>query len=257
MLAGAGFRSTRCGPADQISLTVTAAGDGYFKDGEWLAVWAEIENNGKDIEAQLSVQIAGSTSLSTYAAAVSLASGARKRVPLYILPFCNNFSRELEIQLISQDKLLAKAKITVHPQVNLTYLVGLVAGERGGLALLNGISLPGQSRPKTILDLALADIPERSEGLSSYDLLIFNDVDTFRLTQAQAEALAGWVYQGGQLVIGGGTGTAVTLSGLPTALLQVVLNGQGQVQAEDLSGLVTLADGSSHSHRPARLSARP
>ncbi len=236
------FARPAAAQADQISLTVMPAGDGYFKNGEWLAVWAEIENGGKDIEAQLSVQITGSTSLSTYAAAVSLPSGARKRVPVYILP--NNFSRELEIQLTSQDKLLAKAKITVHPQLNLTYLVGLVAGERGGLALLNGISLPGQSRPKTILDLALADIPERSEGLSSYDLLVFNDVDTSRLTPAQAEALAGWVYQGGQLVIGGGTGTAVTLSGLPTALLPVVLNGQGQVQAEDLSGLVTLAGGS-------------
>jgi hypothetical protein len=228
--------------ADQISLSVTPAGDGYFKNGEWLAVWAEIENGGQDVDAQLAVQITGSSSQTTYAAAVSLPSGARKRVPLYILP--NNFSRELEIQLTAQDKLLAKARFTVHPQVNINYLVGLVAGERGGLALLNGITLPGQSRPKVILDLALADIPERSEALASFDLLVFNDVDTSRLTPAQAEALAGWVRQGRQLVIGGGTGTAVTLSGLPTALLPVALDGQSEVQADDLSELVAFAGGS-------------
>ncbi len=228
--------------ADQISLTVTPAGDGYFKNGEWLAVWAEIENAGSDIEAQLSVQITGSSSQSTYAVDVSLPSGARKRVPLYILP--NNFSRELEVQLKTQDTLLAKQKITVRPQGNITYLVGLVASERGGLALLNGITLPGQSRPKVILDLAPADIPERSEGLGSFDLLVFNDVDTSRLTPAQAEALAGWVHQGGQLVIGGGSGTALTLSGLPTDLLPVEVNGQGEIRAEDLNDLVAFAEGS-------------
>ena len=228
--------------ADQISLTVTPAGDGYFKNGEWLAVWAEIENAGSDIEAQLSVQITGSSSQSTYAVDVSLPSGARKRVPLYILP--NNFSRELEVQLKTQDTLLAKQKITVRPQGNITYLVGLVASERGGLALLNGITLPGQSRPKVILDLAPADIPERSEGLGSFDLLVFNDVDTSRLTPAQAEALAGWVYQGGQLVIGGGSGSGPDPFRPSNALLPVELNGQGEIRAEDLNDLVAFAGGS-------------
>ena len=236
------FARPAAAQADQISLTVTSAGDGYFKNGEWLAVWAEIENGGQDIDAQLSTQIIGTSSQATYAVDVSLPSGARKRVPLYVLP--NNFSRELEIQLRAQDTLLAKTKITVHSQANIAYLVGLVAGERGGLALLNGITLPGQPRPKEILDLALADIPERSEGLGSYDLLVFNDVDTSRLTPAQAEALAGWVYQGGQLVIGGGTSTALTLSGLPAALVPVEVNGQGEIQAEDLNGLAAYAGGS-------------
>ena len=238
----AAFPRPAAAQADQISFKVTPAGDGYFKNGEWLVVWAEIENGGKDIEGQLSVQITGSSSQTTYAADVSLPSGARKRVPLYILP--NNFSRELEIQLTSQDKLLAKSKFTVRPQANITYLMGLVAGERGGLALLNGITLPGQTRSRVIVDLALADIPERSEALASFDLLVFNDIDTSRMTPAQAEALAGWVYQGGQLVIGGGTGAAVTLSGLPTALLPIVLDGQGEVQAEELGSLVEYAGGS-------------
>ena len=245
ILAGwlaAPFARTVQAQADQISLNVTPAGDGYFKNGEWLAVWAEIENQGKDIEARLSVQITGSTSKATYSAAVSLPAGARKRVPLYVLP--NNFSRELEVQLTSQDSLLASSKVTVRPQTNITYLVGLVAAERGGLALLNGITLPGQSRPKTIVDLALDDIPERSEGLASFDLLVFNDVDTSRLSPAQAETLANWVFRGGQLVIGGGAGAARTLSGLPAAQLPVTFDGQGELQAGDLDELVAFAAGS-------------
>lgn len=227
---------------DSIILRVTPAFDGYFKNGEWLAAWAEIENRGKNVDGQLSAQITNSATQATYAVTISLPSGARKRVPLYIL--ANNFSRELEVQLNGPDGLLAKQKITVRPQANLTFLAGLVARERGGLALLNGVVLPGQERPKVIVDVALEDLPERMEGLRSFDLLVFNDVDTSRLTPGQTAALADWVQQGGRLVIGGGSGAAVTLAGLPATLLPATLAGQADLQAEDLSGLVDFAGGS-------------
>jgi hypothetical protein len=243
-LLGAGFSQPAVAQAQtgQVSLRVTPAFDGYFKNGEWLAVWVEIENSGKNIEAQLSVQITSSATQATYALAVSLPSGARKRLPLYILP--NNFSRELEVQLTGPDGLLVKQKITVRPQANLSFLVGLVARERGGLALLNGVSLPGQERPKVIVDVSLEDLPEQMQGFRSFDLVVFNDIDTSRLTLGQAAALADWVQQGGRLVIGGGSGAAVTLAGLPAALRPVSLTGQADLRAEDLKSLVDFAGGS-------------
>jgi hypothetical protein len=225
-----------------VNLRVTPAFDGYFKNGEWLVAWAEIENNGKNVDGQLSVQITNSSTQATYATSVSLPSGARKRVPLYIL--ANNFSRELEVQLTGPDGLLAKQKITVRPQPNLNFLAGLIARERGGLALLNGVALPGQERPKVIVDVSLEDLPERMEGLRSFDLLVFNDVDTSRMTPGQAAALADWVQQGGRLVIGGGSTAALTLTGLPGALLPVSLGGQADLTAEELSGLADFAGGS-------------
>jgi hypothetical protein len=246
-LLGTTFAYPAAAQSDNITFQVRPAYDGYVKNGEWLPIWAEIENKGKDIDGQISVQITGSSAKSTYAAEISLPSGAHKRVPLYILP--NNFSRELEVQFIAhtqgtqeRDKLLTQAKITVRPQANLTYMIGLVAPERGGLALLNGLSLPGQERPKVIVDMGLEDIPERQEGLRSFNLLVFNDSDTSRLTPAQAEALSGWVRQGGQLVIGGGASAALTLAGLPADLSPVILNGQAELQAEALSGLVEFAN---------------
>jgi hypothetical protein len=225
-----------------VNLRVTPAFDGYFKNGEWLVAWAEIENNGKNVDAQLSVQISNSATQATYAIAVSLPSGARKRVPLYIL--ANNFSRELEVQLNGPDGLLARQKITVRPQPNLNFMAGLVARERGGLALLNGVALPGQERPKVIVDVRLEDLPDRMEGLRSFDLLIFNDVDTSRMTPGQATALADWVQQGGRLVIGGGSTAALTLTGLPGALLPVSLAGQADLTAGELGGLADFAGGS-------------
>lgn len=246
-LLGTTFAYPAAAQTDNITLRVRPGYDGYVKNGEWLPIWAEVENKGKDINGLIAVQVTGSSAKSTYATEVSLPSGARKRVPLYILP--NNFSRELEVQFSAhtqgtqeRDNVLVKAKITVRPQANLTYMVGLVAPERGGLALLNGISLPGQERPKVIVDVGLEDIPERMEGLRSFNLLVFNDSDTSRLTPAQAEALAGWVRQGGQLVIGGGTGAALTLAGLPSDLPPVSLNGQAELQAEALGGLVEFAN---------------
>lgn len=227
--------------AGAITLKVTPVFDGYFKNGEWLAVWAEIENSGKSVDGQLAVQITSSATQSTYAVAVALPLGARKRVPLYLL--ANNYSRELEIQLNGPAGVLATQKIPVRPQANLTFMVGLVARERGGLALLNGVTLPGQERPKVIVDVTMEDLPDRMEGLRSFDVLVFNDVDTSRLTPGQATALADWVQQGGRLVIGGG-GTGVTLAGLPAGLLPVTVTGQTNLQAEDLTALVDFAGGS-------------
>lgn len=225
-----------------LTLRVTPAFDGYFKNGEWLAAWAEIENTGKNVDAQLSVQIIKSNSQSTYAVSVALPTGARKRVALYLLP--NNFSRELEVRLSGPDGPLAQQKITVRPQSNITFLAGLVARERGGLALLNGASFPGQERPKAIVDVSLEDLPERVEGLRSFDLLVFNDVDTSRLSVAQANALGDWVKQGGRLVIGGGGGAGITLAGLPAGLPGAELAGQTELQAADLRGLADFAAGS-------------
>lgn len=214
-----------------------AAFDGYFKYGEWLPVWVALENSGADLEAELQVHLAGSGGTTVFAAPAPLPGGSRKRIPLYVLP--NNYSHELEIQLVAGDRVLQRRTVTVQPQINLTYLVGLVAAERGALSLLSGAALPGQNRPMQLVDLALSDLPDRPEGLASFDCLIFNDVDTSPLTPEQRAALRAWVGKGGRLVVGGGAGAQRTAAGLGESLLPLVP--QGDVALEAVPSLVSLA----------------
>jgi hypothetical protein len=226
-------------PSEQpgLSMQAEAAFDGYFKYGEWLPVWVQLENNGRDLEAEVRVRVTGSWGATTFAAPAPLPAGSRKRIPVYVLP--NNFSHVLEVELVADDEVLLAQEIPVKSQPNINYLVGLIAPARGALSFITGASLPGQERPKTLIDLSLADLPERPEGLRSFDTLILDDTDTSSLTPEQKLTLETWVRQGGRLVIGGGAGATRTTIGLPDSILPFAP--RGEVEVERLPGLADFA----------------
>ncbi|HJW91835.1 MAG TPA: hypothetical protein VJ436_14465 [Anaerolineales bacterium] len=211
-----------------LSMQAQPAFDGYFKYGEWLPVWIQLENNGPDLRGELQVRLTDSSGSAVYAAPADLPTGSRKRVPVYVLP--NNFSHELLVELVNGDQLLASDTFTVQPQPNINYLVGLISPQRGALSVIVGAELPGQKRPMVLIDLSLADLPDRAEGLRSLNTLVINAVDTSSLTLEQRSALETWVRQGGRLVVGGGADAAQVLSGLPDNLRLFQPSGVEQVQ---------------------------
>lgn len=223
------------------TMTVTPAFDGYFKYGEWMQLYVDLQNPGGDVEAELSVRINSNNLATVYALPVSLPAGAHKLVTLNVLP--NNYTRLLEVRLVSGDTLLVKQQARIRPNPNLNYLAGIISPERGALGLLNGIRIPGIERPKVLVDVLLEDLPEQVEPLGTFDLLVLNNTDTAKLTPGQANALQGWVEQGGRLVIGGGAGAAQTLTGLPDTLQPGSLDGMAEVQAGALAPLAAFAGG--------------
>lgn len=221
--------------SDSPVIKAVAGYQGNFKYGEWLPVWIELENQGKDIEGEVRIQVSGSLGVTVFAAPVSLPSGSRKQFPLYILP--NNFSRELQVDLVSKNKTIASQKFSVKPQANISFFVGLISPERGALTLLNGVTLPGQDRPKVITDLSLSDIPDRPEALRSFDVLILNNIDTSQITPEQVRALEGWVQSGGRLVIGGGAGGMQTAARLSEVLLPGRVQNMYEIGADQVQDL--------------------
>jgi hypothetical protein len=195
----------------------------------------ELENVGPDLETEIQIRVPGSWGATTFAAPTSLPTGSRKRVPVYVLP--NNFSHTLEVELVASGKVLVSQKVPVKSQPNISYLVGLMAPERDALSFIGNTRLPGLERPKILIDLSPADLPERAEGLRSFDCLILNDIDTSSLTPQQREVLENWVQRGGRLIIGGGAGALHTVAGLPEDLLPFLPHGQAEVDT-----LPTLAD---------------
>jgi hypothetical protein len=237
VLLGNGLGAFASSPSG-LAMEAEAAFDGYFKYGEWLPVWVQLENSGPGLEAEVRVRVTGGGGAVTFAAPAALPTGSRKRIPVYVLP--NNFSHQLEVQLVAGSDVLLSQKVPVNPQANVTYLVGLVAPERGAISLLQSASLPG-NRSKEVIDLSLSDLPERLEGLRSFDCLILNDVDTSALKPEQKAALEAWVSQGGRLVIGGGAGALRATAGLPGSLLPLVPG--GEVEMDALPGLADFTGG--------------
>lgn len=202
-------------PNKAIGMEVTPAFEGYFKYGEWLPLWVELSNSGPDVEVEVQVQVL-SANPTLFVARLQLPNGARKRVPLYILP--NNYTRQVTVDLKADESLLATRRVEVNPQPTVTYLVGILSPERGPLALISTVEIPGQKRPVQLVNLNPQDLPERFEGLRSLDLIIINRSDTSSLTPGQVRALETWVRQGGRLVLGGGAEAANVISGLKGAL---------------------------------------
>jgi hypothetical protein len=200
-----------------LTMEVTSATDGYFKYGEWLPLWIQLENNGSDVDVEVQVRVPTTQGTSVFATPASLASGARKRVPLYVLP--NNYSHELEVLAVNGSDVLASQKIPVAGLANVTFMFGLIVPEHGALSLIKGVVLPGRNRSIALANLTLRNLPDRAEGLGSFDALIINDVDTSALDNDQRAALTQWVRQGGRLLLGGGPGALRTATGLPQELL--------------------------------------
>lgn len=220
-----------------LTMQAKAAYDGHFKFGEWLPVWIELQNEGVDLDAEVSVRLSSNVGPVTYAAPVSLPSGSRKRLALYALP--NNFSRELEVHLLdrsgSADSPLLTAEVAVEPLPNISYLVGVVGAERGAISFATNAKLTQLERKVVLVDVPPQELPERIEGLESFDALIFNNVDGGALTPAQAEVMQSWVALGGRLIVGGGAAAEETLSNLPPAL-QIV----SVTEVAESSGLAEL-----------------
>jgi hypothetical protein len=224
-------------PGAALRLEARAAFGGHFKYGEWLPVFVYIENGGADTAGEIQVRVTATQGGAIYAAPVELPAGARKRVPVYVLP--NNFSRQLDVQFVDAGgQAVSSTQVAVQPNPNINLLVGILAAERGALSLISAASDEAQSRPKVLIDLALDELPDRTEGLGSLDCIVLNDVDTSLLTPGQQAALAAWVQRGGRLVVGGGAGAQRTAAGLPGALLP--LRPQGAVEVASLEGLVQI-----------------
>jgi hypothetical protein len=224
-----------------VEMVVIPAFEGVFKYGEWLPLSVELTNSGGDLEAEVRVRVPRASGGLTFSQPVSLPAGAHKLLTLYILP--NNFSHSLEVELASGADVLTTEKAEMKPMMNVNVIIGLVSRERGALALLNGLQYPASNRPVQVVDVDLWQLPERIEGLRSFDVLIFNDIDTSKLTPEQIASLTAWVQSGGKLVLGGGAGAELTLAGLPAGLLPVKLEGRENLTAEDLNGLAEFADG--------------
>lgn len=220
---------------DTVRLDAQAAFGGHFKYGEWVTVWVTLENSGPDIDSDVRIAITGTGGTMIFTTPAPLPSGARKRLPVYALP--NNFSRQFIVELVSNDKVIASQRVALIPHPTVTLAIGLATPERGALSLLETVTIPGPTRPVELIDIQLDDVPDKFEGLRSFDILVLNNTDTSVLRPEQIAAIEIWARQGGRLVLGGGAGGAQTLSGLPASLLPVT-----NLQMVDLIEISGLAD---------------
>jgi hypothetical protein len=221
-------------------MSVAPSFEGYFKYGEWLPLWVTLENKGPNLDVQVQTRINQSTGWVTFAKNVSLPSGSRKQITLYALP--NNYSREIVVQVISDNREILSQVVEVVPNQNDHLLIGIAAPQWGPLSQISGLQFEDSTRETVLVNLQLDQIPDQSAGLKSLDVIILNDVDTGNLDNLQKIALENWVTSGGFLILGGGSGLNKLYIGLPKSLVNFEPAGLKEIST--LPALEKFADNS-------------
>jgi len=212
---------------------------GYARNGQYIPVQVVIENQGKPVSGRLEIKAVGGDSLVVYQRNISLPGGAKKRVNMY-LPRGN--SNPYSVELMSGKKKLASANLRLTMVQGTEVLAGLLAADPGALKNLENVKFPGQNQHLSTVSLRAEDIPEQALCLNSLDILVMDNFSSRSLSAKQMKAIEKWAYNGGLLVIAGGSDWQKTLSALSPRLLPVQVEGSSQVQS--LPGIEKLAGAS-------------
>ena len=142
---------------------------------------------------------------------VSLAAGEARTFTLYLYP--THPVDIIQVRAEHEGVLLAEQLVPVIP---IDGLIGVLAAA----AQLPPLALPSPTDPLAPLiavPLTPATLPTHPDGLANLAVLLI-PVLPAALSEAQHTALLGWLWQGGQLVLGGGDAAAENVAWLPASL---------------------------------------
>ena len=202
--------------ADGLTMEAQPLLGGHARVGSWMAIGVHLRNDGPPIQGELRLA-GGAQGRTRFGTTVDLPTQSDKTYVLYAQPPA--FGRDLEIALVSGNQRVAttKAQFTVHDAAQPT--IAVVAEKPG--EVVSGIDLiPNQNaQTPTIIQITPEMLPDRVEAWGSLDRIIWQDVDSNRLTTPQLAALQDWIAAGGRLVIVGGTAGPSTLAAFPDTLM--------------------------------------
>jgi hypothetical protein len=231
LLPATGPASAAVGPTMEARIML----GGHVRIGSWMAISVHLANDGPAVIGELRMK-GGTQGQTRFGVAVDLPTQSDKTYTLYAQPPA--FGSQLEVDLVDGDRTVASAKPTFTSHDASQLVVGIVAerpeGIVGSLHLLPNVN---QVAP-LVVDLAPEDLPDRVEAWSGLDRIIWQDVDSERLTPAQVAALRGWVAGGGRLIVTGGTAGPRSLSAFPDELLPYRPLVTADVPAANLAGLL-------------------
>ncbi len=232
------FTSAQEADSPDLTMTARAGFDGFYKGEYWIPIQVTVSNEGPSIEGalQVAVEDSGAGNDVVYQAPISLPTPSVKKQTLFIQS--PSILANLEIDLVDQDGVILKSVESNQLgwlEID-SLLYGVVTDEPGDLDLLEDLFSDRTDAAVAYLDIS--DLPESPAAWNALDVLIFHDVETGQLTQAQLDSLGAWIGSGGQLVVAAGADWQATSAGL-SSFLPVTINATQSI--DDLPALQSAA----------------
>ncbi|MFH0750199.1 MAG: hypothetical protein V2B17_00010 [Chloroflexota bacterium] len=205
-------------PATPAGMTMEAHAlvQGHARTGSWMAIRVDLANDGPSFVGELRI-VGGTQGRTRFALPVDLPTTSRKAYILHAQ--APAFGSSLEVALVANETVVTGRVVAFALHDPGQLVIGVVAERPGPLvAALGRLRDPAGPQP-AVVQLAVADLPERPEAWSAIDRLVWQDVDAGQLSADQLAALRTWLAGGGRLTIVGGSGGLGLLGGFPDELL--------------------------------------
>ncbi len=189
---------------------------GHARTGSWAAVEVDLANDGPPIQGELRMD-GGSQGNARFATPVNMPTGSRQTYVLHVQPPA--FGRNVKVQLVANEQVIDSVDVAylVHEATQL--VVGIIAERPQALVSQIDLQPTPFGAAAALVPLSIADLPDRAEGWSVLDRLVWQDIDSNQLSPQQLDALRHWLAAGGRLVIVGGSAGIGTLSAFPDDLI--------------------------------------
>ena len=224
-------------PATPAGMTMEARAlvQGHARTGSWMAIRVDLSNDGPAFTGELRL-VGGTQGRTRFAVPVDLPTTSRKAYTLHAQ--APAFGSSLEVALVADEAVVTRRAVAFALHDPGQLVIGVVAERPGPLvAALGRLRDPVGPQP-AVVQLTVADLPERPEAWSALDRLVWQDVDASRLSAEQLAALRTWLAGGGRLTIVGGSGGLGLLGGFPDELLPFRPTVTIDVDPEAIRGLV-------------------
>jgi len=221
--------------SNPITLTVHAGYQDVVKAGAWMPVTIDARNTGAGVDGMLEVQEAlnaqpGVSGFTIYQEPISLASGASKRVRLYLVE--NTTGATITARITQQGRVVVSQDSA--GGATTSALIGVLSDQSAALDDFAAVH-PGGIAAR-VVHLRADDIADSAIALRAFDILAIDDFATDGLTSGQRAAIADYVATGGDLLVGTGAAWRKTLAGLPPAILPMQITGTTVIDSAAIGG---------------------
>ncbi len=232
-------------PAVLPTLQLTVGFEDDSRLDYWTPVQIALSNEGSNFSGFVSVttysgfvrQVAvGNTLPWSYQASVVLPHGIQKQISLDI-PFYETPTLPHGIVATLSDnkgKVITTQTATPYILRSGSLLIGILSdhtAESPEFSSLSKVTLPDPGRDIELATLNASTMPDVSEVLDNFDVIVLDDFTTGALKPAQLNALQTWINRGGAFIEIGGSDWQRTLGSLPPQLLPITLHGTGVLPA--------------------------
>lgn len=203
---------------ETIKIDAQVGFDKSYKPGYVTPIFITMENNSKDIEGEIQIEIPndegyGANTVTLYAIGINHPKNTVKKYVMNI-PLPSSLLN-VKLKVVEGKKVLLEKYVRIDRRIpDNTMFVGLLSDDGDSLNYLNGFTFNNMSISygTKIVKLNEEIFPSSLDVMENFNMIIINNFDTSKLNDEQYQVLKKWVEQGGYLVIGTGPSGVKTLS---------------------------------------------